>query len=192
MKTIKILFLIVLLSFKLFSQSNYQAPTLSAGLDNIAFKKGTLDVEILAKIIAEKQKELIREGIKRTIYRSIGESKKLDDFTQFYIERVVDIIFNEKNHQVITKRVLEETTNYLFILGTTKYILESKNDAIKNIFLDDEKFPNLDDNIIETNITINKNHIKEKLESIKNRTTKNAIIKTILTICKEITLYAYP
>ncbi len=194
LRFLKITIVFICITFQLTSQNNYQAPTLSAGLDNVTFKKGTLDVELLAKIISEKQQELVREGIKRTIYKSIGNSEKLDDFTQFYIERVVDVIFNEKNHRVITKRVLEETTNYLFILGITKYVLQSKNEAVKFLFLKDDSFTNLDKNIkafsnfdtIQIKNIKNYSDIKKELENIDSYTVKNAIITSILTICKEI------
>lgn len=194
LSSLKITIIFIVIHINFYGQSSYQAPTLSAGLDNVTFKQGTLDVELLAKIISEKQRELVREGIKRTIYKSIGNSKKLDDLTQFYIERVVDVIFNEKNHKVITKRVLEETTNYLFILGITKYILESKNEAINFLFLEEDSFKNLDKN--QENFTnsesiqikeINKKlNIKQELENIESYSLKNAIITSILTISKEI------
>ena len=143
MKKITTLFISLLLcllfSFQLIAQSNSQAPTLSAGLDNVAFNKGTLDVELIAKIIAEKQKEIVREGIKRMIYEYIGSSE-LDDYSQFYIERITTIIFQEKNHKVMTKRILEETTNYLFVLGSTKLFLKSEENLFKYFFDEGEKY----------------------------------------------------
>jgi hypothetical protein len=149
-------------------QSDFQAPTLSAGLDNVAFNKGTLDVELITKIIAEKQKEIVREGIKRIIFKTIGNSN-LDDFSQFYIERITQIIFQEKNHKVMTKRILEESTNYLFVLGTTKLILDSKNNFLKELFNEDS----------EDNLSVN-------LNEIEDTDIRNKIIKTVLTICSEI------
>lgn len=125
MKKIYFFVVFVLSTFFVQGQSNYQAPTLSVGADAVSFKKGTLDVELLTKIIAEKQREIVREGIKRVLINHIIKNEKLDDFTQFYIERITNILFEEKNHKVITKRILEESTNYLFVLGTTKFLVQN-------------------------------------------------------------------
>lgn len=84
LSSLKITIIFIVIHINFYGQSSYQAPTLSAGLDNVTFKQGTLDVELLAKIISEKQRELVREGIKRTIYKSIGNSKNwmiLHNFT---------------------------------------------------------------------------------------------------------------
>lgn len=168
MKKLKQLLTSILLCALFSFQISAQSPTLSAGLDNVAFKKGTLDVELITKIISEKQKELVKEGIKRMIFEFIGDSN-LDDYSQFYIERITEILFQEKNHKVMTKRILEESTNYLFVLGTTKLILESKNDVLKELL-----FKN-DSTELPTN-----------LRNIDNLKLRNRIIKTILTICSEV------
>jgi hypothetical protein len=164
LRILKITVILLLITIQLNSQTNYQAPTLSAGLDNVTFKKGTLDVELLTKIISEKQKEIVREGIKRMIFEYIGGSK-LDDYSQFYIERVTEILFQEKNHKVMTKRILEETTNYLFVLGITKVILETQNSELKEIF----QLPP-----------------KSSFDDIDNIDLRNKIIQFSLSICSEV------
>jgi hypothetical protein len=153
----------LLLFFKNYSQES--APTLTAGLDNVAFNKGTLDVELITKIISEKQKEIVREGIKRMIFKFIGDSR-LDDYSQFYTERITEILFNESNHKVMTKRILEESTNYLFVLGATKLILDSNNSEFKSLL-------------------ISNNNISD-LKEISNLEERNKVIKTVLTICSEV------
>ncbi|MFV0247831.1 MAG: hypothetical protein ACK5H1_02565 [Tenacibaculum sp.] len=120
-----------------FSQSNYQAPTLSIGAGSVTAKKGNLDVELLSKIISEKQREIVREGIKRIVLDHVVKNEKLDNFTQFYIERISNILFEEKNHRIITKRILEESINYLFVVGTAKFSME------QNIIRSKKKFKNL-------------------------------------------------
>lgn len=168
MKTniVKITSLILLIfNLNIFAQSKYEAPTLSAGLDNIAFNQGTLDVELLMEIIKEKQKELVKEGVKRFLINNII---KADDFyTQFYLERIVSILFEEKNHQVMTKKILEETTNYLFIVGTTEFVLNTKGKELLNFFSDEK--------------VINKN----KQIKLNNINDKNKIIYLIYYICKD-------
>lgn len=171
MKTniVKITSLILLIfNLNVFAQSKYEAPTLSAGLDNIAFNQGTLDVELLMEIIKEKQKELVKEGVKRFLINNII---KADDFyTQFYLERIVSILFEEKNHQVMTKKILEETTNYLFIVGTTEFVLNTK---AKNVF----------DFLLSSNDSINRNE-KYSIKDI-NKNDKDKLIYFIYYICKD-------
>ncbi|QTD37939.1 hypothetical protein JL193_01120 [Polaribacter batillariae] len=165
MKTF-ILFIFLSIFFRINAQES--VPTLSAGSGTVAFNKGTLDTELITKIIAEKQKEIVLEGIKRMIFKAIGNSQ-LDDYSQFYIERITEILFQEKNHKVMTKRILEESTNYLFVLGVTKLVLNSKNDEFIAILSN-----------------YNKAYFDEEISNINNLELRNKIIKTTLTICSEI------
>lgn len=177
MKKLKQLLTNILLCVLFSFQISAQSPTLSAGLDNVAFKKGTLDVELLTKIISEKQREIVREGIKRILIDHIIKNKKLDDYTQFYIERLTNILFKEKNHKVITKRILEESTNYLFVLGTTKFLIESKDNEIKNLLKDINSLINNEGSV---------NQVTDFNSLINNTYLRNETIKIVLSICKEV------
>ena len=162
--------------------SQEAAPTLSAGSGTVAFNKGSLDVELITKIIKEKQKEITKEGIKKLIFKAIGNAQ-LDDYSQFYIERITEILFQEKNHKVMTKRILEESTNYLFVIGITKLITESKSTELKQLFEDGEIYTNYKDTL---NVySINKNNLSKKFSEI-DFDERNQLIKTILTICNEV------
>ncbi len=181
MKTLQILFLLFFFSLKSFSQSNYQAPTLSAGLDNITFKKGSLDVELLTKIIIEKQKELVREGLKKIIYEKLSNNTHLSSYSQFYIENIIGILFEEKNHKIITKRVLEETTNFLFVIGISKLVYKKfENDITHKLFTP------LKNNNSTSNVKNDSNRC-DRIE-LNNNFDSDVIIYVILDILQEIPL----
>ncbi|CAL2086388.1 hypothetical protein [Tenacibaculum sp. 190524A05c] len=172
LSSLKITIIFIVIHINFYGQSSYQAPTLSAGLDNVTFKKGTLDVELLAKIISEKQKELIREGIKRIIFDKLGANSEIDFYSQMYMERIVNILFEEKNPQVITKKILEETTNYLFVFGMTEFLLtNSSNNKFKEI---------LDILLIDNNNDTN------QIEDLKTKANREQIIYLVYSLLKEV------
>ena len=49
------------------SFSQYAPPTLNMGLEELVYKRGSIDVQVLSAIIARKQKELKREAVRRII-----------------------------------------------------------------------------------------------------------------------------
>lgn len=132
-------------------------PTLGIGLETLTMNKGTIDVEVLTKIIMEKQKELKKEALKRFMFKMFPDTNYT---TRFYVQNSLNILLNEKNPQVIEKEILELTTNYAIALGVTKALekLDSKifeNNIKINYSTDyitdintlsfDEKFKSLED-----------------------------------------------
>jgi len=130
MKKISIFLMLILFSIG-YSQVG---PTLGIGLETLTMNKGTIDVEVLTKIIMEKQKELKKEALKRFMFKMFPDTNYT---TRFYVQNSLNILLNEKNPQVIEKEILELTTNYAIALGVTKAL---------------EK---LDSKIFENNIKIN-------------------------------------
>lgn len=125
-----------------FAQLN---PTLGVGLETLTFNKGTIDVEVLTKVIMKKQKELKNEALKRFMLKMFPNT---DYTTRFYVQNSLNILLNEKNPQVIEKEILELTTNYAISLGVTKAIEKLDNTIFipehhnKNIHFDYEKILN--------------------------------------------------
>ena len=104
-------------------------PTLAVGLETLTMNKGTIDVEVLTKIIMEKQKELKGEALKRFMFKMFPQSNYT---TKFYIQNCLNVLLNEKNPQVIEKEVLELTTNYALALGVAYAFVEIDGDEIRN------------------------------------------------------------
>jgi hypothetical protein len=94
-------------------------PTLGVGLEALTLNKGTIDVEVLTKIIMQKQKELKNEALKRFMFNMFPETNYT---SRYYVQNCLNILLNEKNPQVIEKEILELTTNYAIALGVTKAI----------------------------------------------------------------------
>lgn len=102
-------------------------PTLEVGLETLTMNKGTIDVELLTKIIMEKQKELKGEAMKRFMLKLFPE----ENFTtKFYIQNCLHILLNEKNPKVIEKEILELTTNYALALGVTYALIKSNDESV--------------------------------------------------------------
>ncbi|MFC4739999.1 hypothetical protein ACFO3U_08330 [Flavobacterium ponti] len=118
----KLLLFLFLFSLSIsYSQVN---PTLGIGLEALTLNKGTIDVEVLTKVILKKQKELKNEALKRFMLKMFPDTNYT---TRFYVQNCLNILLNEKNPQVIEKEILELTTNYAIALGVTKAIVEIDN-----------------------------------------------------------------
>lgn len=102
-------------------------PTLNVGLETLTMNKGTIDVEVLTKIISEKQKELKGEALKRFMLKMFPDT---DYTTKFYVQNCLNILINEKNPKVIEKEVLELTTNYALAMGVTYALIKSNDEGV--------------------------------------------------------------
>jgi hypothetical protein len=126
MKTLPCLqrfFVTVLFVFPILSvQSQDESPpSLSMGLDHLVFGKGVIDVELLSDIIANKQDELKREFIKRTVVNGVANN----NFTFYnYASNTLDLILKEKNKKVITREVMEYTANFALVYGIAELYIE--------------------------------------------------------------------
>jgi len=134
-KTLTLLFL-TLLTANLNSQEiEHQAPTLQVGLDGINFSKGTLDPEIIARIIAEKQSEIkikiIQNSFLKKIYGSGGTIYN-------YADNIIKGIVQEPDTDVRTRKIMESTVNLVFVYAFADFYLkkvtEDKDDTkLKNL-----------------------------------------------------------
>lgn len=150
----KLLLMIMLFTTGIaFSQLN---PTLGVGLETLTFNKGSIDVEVLTKVIIKKQKELKNEALKRFMLKMFPST---DYTTRFYVQNCLNILLNEKNPQVIEKEILELTTNYAIALGVTKAICEID----ETIFT--TNVPKLNSHI-DYNKILNDLNFKTKIDSI--------------------------
>lgn len=104
------------------AQDLHEAPTLQIGLGGIGFSKGSLDAQLVAEIIAEKQKELKTALIKNMLLRTIGVENGL---FYTYIDNTIDIIATEKNDDTRTKNLIENTVNLSFVVGYADYYMRT-------------------------------------------------------------------
>lgn len=128
MKFIKIIFTLFfcfLFHTIIYAQEiEHQAPTLQVGLDGLNFAKGTLDPEIIARIIAQKQSEIklkiIQNSFLKNIYGSGGTIYN-------YADNVIKSVVQEPDTDVRTKKIMESTVNLVFIYTFADFYLKEIN-----------------------------------------------------------------
>lgn len=91
-----------------------QNPTLDVGLNSLTMNRGTIDVEVLTRIIVQKQKELKGEALKRFMYKLFPENNYT---TKFYVQNCLNILLHETNPNTIEREIMELTTNYALAVG---------------------------------------------------------------------------
>ncbi len=117
------LLLIAALCVSAFSFSQLTAPTLSLGLDQVLFGKGTIDVELLAEIITEKQEELKKRIIEKEILEPVFNNSSFT--ARNYVFASVDNLMNEKDKNVLKKQLMIETSNFAVIYAIAELYLQS-------------------------------------------------------------------
>ena len=116
------------------SQSQETSPTLSFGLNEVLFGKGVIDVELLTRIIEEKQDELKKRIIEKQVLEPVF--KETSFATKNYIFTVVHELLNEKDKNVIKKQLMEHTVNYAVIYSIAEmYVQLSIQDIKSGTFL---------------------------------------------------------
>jgi len=118
--------LLILLTLTIFSkikgQDLHEAPSMQVGLSGIKFSKGNLDPEIVAEIIAEKQKEVKVKLIKNMLLKNLGVDNGL---FYAYIDHSIEIITTEKDEDTRVKNLLENTVNLAFVVGYAEYYVQT-------------------------------------------------------------------
>lgn len=116
----------------LYSQST--SPTLQAGLSGIAFDKGDLDAEVIAKLIAEKQDEIKVRLIQTMLLDDLDEAGGL---ISAYVNDLLNVVLSGSKPQVQTKNILESTVNVAVVLAFVNHyvgVIDGKERANLNKF----------------------------------------------------------
>jgi len=108
--------------FQVKAQDLHEAPSLQVGLSGIKFSKGNLDPELIAEIIAEKQKEVKVKLIKNMLLNNLGVDNGL---FYAYIDQSIEILTTEKDEDTRVKNLLENTVNLSFVVGYAEYYLQT-------------------------------------------------------------------
>lgn len=104
------------------AQDLHEAPSLQVGLSGIKFSKGNLDPELVAEIIAEKQKEVKVKLIKNMLLNNLGVDNGL---FYAYIDQSIEILTTEKDEDTRLKNLLENTVNLSFVVGYAEYYFQT-------------------------------------------------------------------
>lgn len=108
-------------------------PTLALGVAGVVGEKGSIDIDVLAQLISEKQGELKKEFIKKTIFRDLeGQSYVVWE----YVHNSLDILLESESKEAIKKNLLEQTSNLALVYGFSELYLQVSS-KMCNSSLDD-------------------------------------------------------
>ncbi|MGB5981749.1 MAG: hypothetical protein WBG46_06360 [Nonlabens sp.] len=126
MRLTKRLILCIAVFFILFTKAQEaESPTLSVGLESLTFGQGTIDVEALKRVVARKQNELKREGLKRFVFERLPEYNYT---SKIFLQSCILTLLEEKNQDIVEKELLELSTNYAIVLGFSELMYIGKED----------------------------------------------------------------
>lgn len=110
--------------------------------------KGTIDTDVLLRIIQEKQEEVKRKVFRNTIVKEFNQSdykQHLNNFaTYYFMYNVMNELTSGKNKTAMTKSITEYTSEYAFLYAIVLYW-----EASKATTLESKDFPGLVKNVIE-------------------------------------------
>ncbi|WP_449437404.1 hypothetical protein [Pedobacter steynii] len=127
-QTIKLFSLLGLLSFgfsgyaQTETELTHNAPTLQVGLDGLNFAKGTLDAELIMQIVAEKQKEV---GLKLVQNMFLSKVNTAGGAFYSFTDNIIRGVVSERDINVITKKLLENTVNITFTYAFADYYIRT-------------------------------------------------------------------
>lgn len=116
----KLLFVLLLIPFIGFTQVE-SPPSLALGVAGVVGEKGSIDIDVLAQLISEKQAELKKEFIKKTIFND------LDDHSYVvweYMYNSLNVLLESESKEAIKKNLLKNTTNLALVYGFCELYLQ--------------------------------------------------------------------
>lgn len=125
LKKIPVLLILLFLALTANTQEiEHEAPSLQVGLDGLNFTKGSLDPEIIARIIAEKQNEikirLIQNSFLKKLYGSGGTIYN-------YADNIIKGVLEEPDTDIRTRKIMESTVNLVFVYAFADFYLKQVN-----------------------------------------------------------------
>ncbi|MES2382782.1 MAG: hypothetical protein V4538_17175 [Bacteroidota bacterium] len=111
-------------------------PNLTTGAGGLAYKQGQLDAQLILDIISTKQGEIKTELGKRLILNKLERGSYA--FYQ-YVEKSINLLFNENNKQVVSKEFMENSAELLLVYGLAEYLLQDMSKKGFNNFDSSEK-----------------------------------------------------
>jgi hypothetical protein len=120
MKKIVWLSLILLIQYPLYSQVE-SPPTLALGVAGVVGEKGSIDVDLVAQIISEKQAELKKEFIKKSIFKDLDNNSYV---LWEYMYTSMNVLLESGSKEAIKKNLLKNSANLALIYGFSELYLQ--------------------------------------------------------------------
>ncbi len=116
----KALIILFILPHVVFSQVE-SPPTLALGVAGVVGEKGSIDVDILAEIISEKQAELKKEFIKKSMFNDL-ENKSYVVWEYMYSS--INVLLESDSKDAIKQNLLKNTSNLALVFGLSELYLQ--------------------------------------------------------------------
>jgi hypothetical protein len=104
------------------SDEIHKAPTLQVGLDGIIFKRGDLDAQLIIQMVAEAQRHVALKIVENMFLKKLHES---GGAVYSFADNIIQNIVEEKDTDLRTKRIFENTVNIVFTYAFLKYYVET-------------------------------------------------------------------
>jgi hypothetical protein len=119
-KTLHVITLFLLISLPIYGQVE-SPPSLTLGVAGVVGEKGSIDVDLLAQIISEKQGELKQEFIKKIFFNDLeNHSYAVWEFTY----RSINVLLENESKDAIKKNLLENASNLALVYGFSELYLQ--------------------------------------------------------------------
>ncbi|MDN5286560.1 MAG: hypothetical protein JWR38_2834 [Mucilaginibacter sp.] len=137
-----------------------QGPTISLVGNSPMINKGTIDMEVLTQVIQQKQEEVKQHVFRNTIIKEFNDHSYLDHLKNYttysFIYHLMDIMTSGKNKTVITKKIIQDASEFAYIYGMVMYVQQNYK-ANKVLVALDDKF-SIGPNFIEAaKVRVNQN-----------------------------------
>jgi len=90
----------------------HQAPSLQVGLDGLSFARGTLDAQLIAEIIGQKQSEIKLKVVQNSFLQKINGA---GGTVYNYADNIIKGIVLEPEPEIRTRKMVENTVNLVFV-----------------------------------------------------------------------------
>lgn len=107
----------------------HKAPTLQIGLDGILFKRGDLDAQVIIQMIAEAQRKVALKAVQTMFLTKLKES---GGATYSFADNIIKNLIEEKDTDIRTRKIFENTVNIAFTYAFLNYYIESLQKRGKN------------------------------------------------------------
>jgi hypothetical protein len=115
-------FLLTLFFLPLISLAQVESPpSLALGVAGVVGEKGSIDIDVLAQLISEKQGELKKEFIKKTIFQDLDNHSYV---VWEYMYNSLNVLLESESKEAIKKNLLKNTTNLALVYGFSELYLQ--------------------------------------------------------------------
>lgn len=115
-------FLFTLFFLPLISLAQVESPpSLALGVAGLVGEKGSIDIDVLAQLISEKQGELKKEFIKKTIFKDLDNHSYV---VWEYMYNSINVLLESESKEAIKKNLLKNTTNLALVYGFSELYLQ--------------------------------------------------------------------